>query len=157
MATGNFTISNRCIVVTDEQYEFCDYPNQTDYPTFRHWQVVHRSGYYADSSIDFIPKEVYVDVDFDTVSEAVTALSYDLECSKYAIQKHLKGWAEVKKSGIAFWKFLDSKVDDILVEIANKEKQKVNEYLDTVKEKYGLTEVVVSARFSNGETIYKEV
>ena len=66
MATGNFCYENRCVVVTDDDYEIGNLPemgecvdNSRNYPSylieeFEFWVVVLTAGYYEGACIDYI-------------------------------------------------------------------------------------------------------
>lgn len=66
MATGNFCYENRCVVVTDDDYEMDNLPemgervdNSRNYPSylikeFEFWDVVISAGYYEGACIDYI-------------------------------------------------------------------------------------------------------
>ena len=69
MATGNFAYENRCIVVTDNDYEDGNIPPLGDwekntsrsYPSrllavsddFKFWNIVITTGYYSGACIDY--------------------------------------------------------------------------------------------------------
>lgn len=66
MATGNFCYENRCVIVTDDDYEIDNLPemgervdNSRNYPSylikeFEFWDVVISAGYYEGACIDYI-------------------------------------------------------------------------------------------------------
>ena len=76
MATNNFAYENRCIVVTNEDYEMGNMPSMEEsidvnrsYPSYRlavgedfkFWDIIITSGYYADACIDYTEKDLDVE------------------------------------------------------------------------------------------------
>src|SRR5574344_1091616 len=76
MSTPNFSFSNRCVLITNDDYECGNCPETTDeeigsrsYPSWvvdceendkmKFWRVVITAGYYADQCLDFVEIEPY--------------------------------------------------------------------------------------------------
>ena len=143
MSTCNFAYENRCIVVTNDDYEMDNLPpmgewinGNRSYPSrklavsddFNFFDVVITSGYYQDACIDYIRNE----------QTAEYFLGDTMYCKNYD-------------------EWIESAYDKITEYLADNEERKVNEYLDGVKKLYGYGELRCAGVFSNGEGIYEKV
>lgn len=131
MATGNFMYDNRCVFVSDDDYEFNNHPKteNSKHDTNRSYsrrkladydyiffEIVLTAGYYEGGCIDYIQTEEpdnYEYLGFDTEQDAHDAMV--------------------------------------------KEELEVNKVIDKIKTDYGYPEYAIAARFSNGEAWYTEV
>jgi hypothetical protein len=170
MGTANFHYKNRCIVVTDEDYEFDNLPpikknwNSHDgrelevSDDFDFFDIYLYSGYYQHGNLDYerndttiedrIGNENYYSTKkelFDAIIEEYPGLS------KYRLNK-LCG-----KIGNSFSEFFDKVIDKVTDYLSDKEELKVNKYLDGVKDSYGYDELRTIGRFSNGEALYAKI
>lgn len=113
MATSNFYYENRCIVVTNEDYECDNVPAHSkymqgslrNYPSyilddaeFDFWDVVITSGYYEGACIDYMPKtDMYgQDMvtsrmgyawDYESVHGLVKDFVHEFHLSEYRVKK----------------------------------------------------------------------
>ena len=172
MATGNFCFENRCVVVTNDDYEmdntqklFECVDNNRNYPSwlikeFEYWEVVLTSGYYEGACIDYIKhhKRSPYDVVQGYIGYPSTKKELFKEC------KEAFGLSRRKMQAIC-GNVGDMDIDDYVEKasekvgeyLAKKEEKEVNEYIDKLKEEYGYEEVCRVATFSNGETICRKV
>lgn len=176
MGTRNFKYKNRCIVLTDDDYEFGNHPkmgdhvgNNRDYPSreieeddmpeFHFWKPVITFGYYGDACIDYIRtecdaeywlgNEAYYDTKKDVIDECVNMFGL----SRYRLNKILP---KVYKT-LPFYEWYGDAINALTEYLADLEEKKVNEYLDKLKERYGCEEIVLVATASNGEGFYQKV
>lgn len=178
MGTANFHYKNRCVHVTDNDYECGNYPELGDYrrdslrsfPShklsgydFIFWDIVLTSGYYSDACIDYVEKDYARSIDdrfsswrYDTVTEFCNDLFAEFPdlMSRSKIHRIFSG---LRKSGRSIQSFLDNKYDEFVKIAESIERDRVNAAIDKIKEDYGYDELAVSARFSNGETWYSKV
>ena len=172
MATGNFCYENRCVVVTNDDYEIGNIPemgecvdNSRNYPSylieeFEFWVVVLTVGYYEGACIDYI--EHHKHSPYDVVQGYIGYPSTKKEVFKEC--KEAFGLSRRKMQAIC-GNVGDMDIDDYVENatekvgeyLAKKEEKEVNEYIDKLKEEYGYEEVCRFATFSNGETIYQKV
>lgn len=127
MSTSNFYYKNRCIVVSDEDFDndnVPEYDNRTDYglrsypsfplreqPNCKILIAVLTGAYYSGACIDYIED--------DTRKDEMTEKQYDR-----------------------------------LLEI---EEKRMNKFLDKLRDGYGFDEARCVARFSNGEAVYEKI
>lgn len=172
MATGNFCYENRCVVVSELDFEINNVPERIEcvdynnsFPSwlieeFEYWEVVITSGYYEGACIDY--KEHHSRSAYDVVQGYI-----GYPCSKKELFKSCKeefGLSKRKMQAIC-GNVGDMDIDDYVEKatekvgeyLAEKEEKEVNEYIDKLKEEYGYEEVCRVATFSNGETIYQKV
>lgn len=172
MATGNFCYENRCVVVTNDDYEMDNLPemgvcvdNSRNYPSylieeFEFWEVVLTAGYYEGACIDYIEhhKRSPYDVVQGYIGYPWSKKSLFAEC------KEAFGLSRRKMQAIC-GNVGDMDIDDYVEKatekvgeyLAEKEEAKVNEFIDGLKQLHGYEEVCRVATFSNGETIYRKV
>lgn len=172
MATGNFCYENRCVVVTDGDYEMGNLPemgecvdNSRNYPSylieeFEFWDVVLTAGYYEGACIDYI--EHHKRSPYDTVQGYIGYPSTKKELFKEC--KEAFGLSKRKMQAICgnvgdkdINDYVEKATEKVGEYLAKKEEKEVNEYIDKLKEGYGYEEVCRFATFSNGETIYQKV
>lgn len=178
MATSNFCFENRCIVVKDEDFEFGNVPEHnkynknslSSYPSsildesnFDYWNVVLTSGYYEGACIDYIPRldEYGQDMvtsrmryywSYDSVKQLINDFVDEFRLSVYRVRKLIGKLSEC----VDLEHFCERAFDRVHEYLSKIEEIKVNEFLDELKQRFGYAELYVSARFSNGETIYKQ-
>jgi hypothetical protein len=178
MGAANFNYRNRCVVVTDDDYECGNYPETGDYhrdalrsyPSralegydFNFWDIVLTAGYYSGACIDYVEKNKGRDI-YDYfrphIYESVADFCHDLHrefpglVSKSRIRKIFTG---IKKTGWSVDCFIGERYDDFVSVAEAAERTKVEAAIDKIKEKYGYEEYAVSARSSNGEAWYSKV
>lgn len=172
MATGNFCYENRCVVVTNDDYEIGNLPemgecvdNSRNYPSylieeFEFWVVVLTAGYYEGACIDYIKhhKRSPYDVVQGYIGYPSTKKELFKECKEAFGLSRLKMQAICGNVG-------DKDIDDYVEKatekvgkyLAEKEEDKVNKFIDGLKQLHGYEEVCKVVTFSNGETICREV
>ena len=175
MATGNFAFDNRCIVVTDDDYDngnipsFGEYDNDSlrSYPSrflemsddFDYWNVVITSGYYGDACIDY--KRNDADVEnwmgapcyINSQSELISEVKNIFGFSRHKTLKICGKVSECANIDI----YIERAYERLTEHLADEEEKKVNEALDKLKKEYGYDEVCVDCRASNGETAYRKI
>lgn len=179
MGTCNFCYENRCVVVTNEDYEFGNVPAHHTYDksslrsfpsyflddsVFEFWDVVLTGGYYADACIDYKPKLDQYGQDmvtsrmryyymYNSVTELIEDFVDEFKISRYRVRKLIGKLSECKDLE-RFCERSFYRVNEYLSEL---EEVKVNEFIDQIKEEYGYTEYAVSGTFSNGEAVYSKI
>lgn len=178
MSTSNFCYDNRCVVVTNDDYECGNYPELGDYrheslrsyPShklngfdFTFWELVYTSGYYEHACIDYVPKpdsrSIY---DFFSPSRysSVKEFCDDLVCTFAGIVSKTKIrtlFSGLRHSGQEIYDFLVAKFEVFVEYAADVERPKVDAAIDKIKTDYGYEEYGVCARFSNSETWYSKI
>ncbi|WP_418420164.1 hypothetical protein [Alistipes indistinctus] len=179
MGAPNFCYDNRCVVVTDEDYEVGHHPLIGDYrheslhsyPSrkldgydFHFWDVVLTSGYYSGGCIDYVERQsngrdiwdYFSPYRYESVAEFVgEAYSwFGGLMSKSRIRKIFSGF---KASGNTLSDFIEDRYEEFVTIAENIERERVDAAINKIKEEYGYQEYAVSARFSNGETWYRAV
>lgn len=176
MSTPNFSYQHRCIVVTDEDYEWGNVPEtesvpqgSTSYPyaliptEFRFFNVYLTDGYYEGGCIDYEEKdEEWKDLlGFSWSYEAESKAEFwsDLEeerfnISRYRFNQLCKGIN--RKDYKEAWEFTDKLCEAVGEWLAAQEEMEVNEWLDELMDGYGYKEYECSELFSNGEAWYRE-
>lgn len=172
MATGNFCYENRCVVVTNDDYEIGNLPemgecvdNSRNYPSylieeFEFWVVVLTAGYYEGACIDYIKhhKRSPYDVVQGYIGYPSTKKELFKEC------KEAFGLSRRKMQAIC-GNVGDMDIDDYVEKasekvgeyLAEKEEAKVNKFIDGLKQLHGYEEVCRVTTFSNSETIYRKI
>ena len=174
MSTCNFAYKNRCIVVTNDDFEMDNLPpmgkwlnNDFNYPSrilaisddFDFWDIVMTSGYYEAACIDYIESERDVEyflgstMYYSTKRELFNACKEEFGLSEYRLCKIC---GKVKDFN-DYDEWIESSYEKITKYLADNEERKVNEYLDGVKKLYGYGELKCTGVFSNGEGIYEKV
>ena len=172
MATGNFCYENRCVVVTNDDYEIGNLPemgecvdNSRNYPSyllkeFEFWVVVLTAGYYEGACIDYIKhhKRSPYDVVQGYIGYPPTKKELFKECkeafglSRRKMQAICGNVGDMDIDG-----YVEKATEKVGEYLAKKEEKEVNEYIDKLKEEYGYEEVCKVVTFSNGETICRKV
>jgi hypothetical protein len=171
MGAANFCYENRCIVVTNEDFEFGNVPAHNkfhpgslhSYPSyflddsdFEFWDVVLTAGYYEAACIDYERNsacvEDWIGCDWISQKDFFEDIHYQFGLSYYKIRKLCGNIGDME-----FWRYTSKACDAITDYLADLERDKVNEFLDKLKSDYGFEEYGVSARFSNGETWYSKI
>lgn len=172
MSASNFCYQNRCVVVTNEDFEIDNVPergkcidNDRSYPSwlieeFEFWEVVLTSAYYEGACIDYI--EHHKHSPYDVVQGYIGYPSTKKELFKEC--KEAFGLSKRKMQAICgnvgnmdIDDYVEKATEKVGEYLSEKEEKEVNEYIDKLKEEYGYEEVCRVATFSNGETIYRKV
>ena len=181
--TSNFDYDHRCVVVTDEDYEMDNVPavdhdkdyGSRSYPRYpladygtETFAVTLNPGYYEAACIDYCPKNSdYTDVKWyaEAAGKEYTAQMenrdpdegdaldwYDIdpeELLEVNEQEYFESAKNIELAAHQLEKTIEKKFRDEEVE--------VNKQIDEIMEEYGYDEYGVSARFSNGETMYSKI
>lgn len=175
MSAPNFSYDRRCVLVTNDDFEFGNVPahsipfgNDRSYPSvvldkylddFTTIAIVLTSGYYADACIDIVDREDkirelvgYPDY-YATYSreELVEEICYFLGCSRNFANKHLKG---CRTTDINYARKLEKALDELVEAWRDAEVEKANKVVDKIMKDYGYKELTKVAQFSNGEAWY---
>jgi len=177
MSAPNFSYSRRCVLVTNDDYEYGNCPalgkcfdNDRDYTStylekyeddFSTVAIVLTNGYYEHACIDIVDDDSLVselsrsDYHFArlTRDELYDELYYYFKgnISKRMMLRHLKG-LNVRDED--YQSKLAHAVDAMFEEVRDYEVKKANKAVNQLMKSYGLRELVCVARFSNGEAWY---
>lgn len=176
MSTPNFSYENRCVHITNEDYEMGNVPETanrscndnryypsyeveaTEYPQRKPiaHSIVITPGYYEDACLDYISNgfDIHNDINgcyrFDTIQEFIEEVQYFYPTiSAYRIRKCLGKMGDQTREEY-FYKGLDR----IAEWVEETDAQLCEEIIDHLAESYGYRELVCTARFSNGEAMY---
>ncbi len=178
MSAPNFSYQRRCVVVTNDDYEYGNYPElgkwndgSRSYPSteikesedegLRLIKVVFTPGYYMDACIDAIDAESLTDVLGSAYyfrnhnrKELIDDVHYYFPyASTRLINKCFRGCKVTSED----YEYQLEKAFDILEEALRDEEEKIaNGIINRIKKGYGFREYVCTARFSNGEAIYTD-
>ena len=171
MATSNFFYKNRCVAISNKDFEEgnipeceCDYfgRNKMLLQRVLMFNITINIGYYTGGCIDYAINDNYENIltDFygyyytpSTKKEIINDITY--YCREYI---HLTKKELAKElEGLKFDKDLEQISDRLEALILPKIEDKVNEIIDKIKQEYGYTELTRVATFSNGESIYKRI
>lgn len=169
MAAPNFNYENRCIYVSDEDYEYNNIPNCSelirnghnytclDGYNFNFFDIVLTSGYYEGGCIDYVQRDKdisywlgYSDY-YDTKKQVIADLCSEFNLTKYRANKLCS-----KLSDFAdFGDWYDNMIENVTEYLAEQEEIQVNKAIDQIKKEYGFIELATAWRASNGETGYR--
>lgn len=177
MGTSNFAYENRCVVVTNDDYEFGNLPklgnwvnSNRNYPSrileeydfFKFYQIVLTSGYYEDACIDFVEKN-----DVGDIEDWLGYCLYNLNkkdfikecCDEFGLTKYRinKLCGTIKDCGGDLDCWLSNAVEKITEYLKEIEANECNKVIDQIKKDYGYEEICCIGRFSNGECVYERV
>lgn len=176
MSAPNFNYNNRCVVVTNDDFEMGNMPSLGNIhgdnslrsytsttlsisDDFNYFDIVLTSGYYEHACIDYCDKDgeakgVEYHCGNDGYFTSKIALFNEVKSSFshisiYRMRKLCKGlnYAEDAEKIYAI-------IDEYLKDC---EEKSVNKAIDGIKQKYGYEEYATAYRFSNGETGYRKV
>ena len=177
MGASNFSFDNRCIVVTNDDFEMGNVPSLTDksdrdrcYPStiltisddFRFWDIVLTYGYYEHACIDYRDNEVtcedwlgawhYYSSQQELFEFILNEFKTDYKLTPYRLRKVCGN-----KRRLSMEEYYNVAIERLTEYLRGIEEEQVNKVLDTIKKEYGYDEVAVSCRFSNGETWYSKI
>ena len=173
MSTCNFAYENRCIVVTNDDFEMDNLPpmgkwlnNDFNYPSrilaisddFDFWDIVMTSGYYEAACIDYIESERDVEdflgstCYFDTKEEFFKECKNEFGLSDYRMRKICGNMGKMSLED-----YLEQSYERLTNYLREQEETKVNKCLDGIKHLYGYEEYVLDWRASNGEAGYRKI
>ena len=178
MSAPNFFYDRRCVLVTNEDFDFRNVPAHTEpfgndrcYPSayldeykddFSTVAIVLTSGYYADACIDIVDREDKADELLGYANyysnhnreELVKDICYFLGCSQNFANTRLKGC----RLGSDTYEYdIERAFERIVDDWREVELRKANKVVDKIKKGYGYKELAKSVQFSNGEAWYDEI
>ena len=169
MSTSNFYYKNRCVAISDEDFENgnlpeceCDYfgRNKMLLQRVLMFNITINIGYYTGGCIDYEINDNYENIltDFygsyytpETKAEIINDIAG--YCSEYVTKKELAQELE----GLKIDKDFEQINDNLEALILPKIESKVNEIIDNIKREYGYIELKRISTFNNGEAIYKRI
>lgn len=184
--TGNFYYKNRCVVVTDEDFENDNVPplsdrpidNSRNYPAYEvdiwklykddlkfNIKITFRSGYYEGACIDYLEDEDANPVNYDSMRDIenweldIDIPTYEEMLEKYE-NEHLKEYDDLDNFDYSEDDYENEMFDTAkkqAIKLYDSEIEKANKIIDKIKEDFGYDEYKVSARFSSGETWYSKI
>ena len=174
MATGNFFYQNRCVVITDDDYEIGNVPEREDcvvsdrnFPSYRiegscfdHWDVVITAAYYEGACIDYIRKDQQDEIDsiLNDIDYPYTKKELFGECRRaYGISRRTMQKIAGNVNGRGICEYVDDALIAVADYLAEQEEKEVNEFIDHIKVEYGYDEVACIGHASNGEAFYQKV
>lgn len=156
MATGNFFYQNRCVVITENDYEVGNVPekgealdNDSYYPSatlkapcFDYWTAVITDGYPSGSCIDYIRRE-------DGINMVVGYIGYPssqselIDACRQAFGLSVNKIKEIigNVNGADIDQYIEEAEGRIADYLAEQEEKEVNEFIDHIKETYGYREL----------------
>lgn len=176
MATGNFAYTNRCVYVSDDDYECGNMPKLGSWLTpprhsfnsykledynedLQFYQIIYTSGYYEGGCIDYETTERSLDEYIGNCHYINTCKDFFHEVKQYfdiqnsklqRICKRLKDFEN-------FESWLNHAYNAVESYLVEQEERICNERIDTIKEDFGYIELQTSAHFSNGEVCYNQI
>lgn len=171
MGTSNFFYKNRCVAISDADFELGNLPecendffgrNKMLLQKVLMFDVTINLGYYSGGCIDYQINDSYDNIinDFygyyytpstkkEMINDICTYCKDTINVSKKGLQRELKG--------LSLSKDFDAILGKIEDYILPKIESKVNEIIDNIKREYGYIELKRISTFSNGEAIYKQI
>ena len=175
MSAPNFSYDRRCVLVTNDDFEWDNVPAHTEpfgndrsYPScylddykddFATVAIVLTAGYYSDACIDIVDREDKADELLGYANyycnhnreELVNDICYFLGCTRNFANTRLKGC----KVGSDTYEYdIERAFERIVEDWREVEVRKADKVLNKIKRQYRYKELVCSARFSNGEAWY---
>ena len=174
MATSNFAYENRCIVVTNEDWEDGNVPplgeweenTNRNYPSrllavssdFDFWNIVITSGYYEGACIDYKENDIDVEYWIGDTYYYNSQKAFFKEChTDFGISYYRLRKVCGKVGDMDIETYLENAYEKLTDYLRKKEEAKVNAYLDGVKKLYLYDEVTCVGRASNGQAFYQKV
>lgn len=171
MATANFFYNNRCVAISDIDFELGNLPEcENDYygrdkmllQKVLMFEITINIGYYSGGCIDYAINDSYDNIvnDFygyyyepstkkELINDICAYCKDTIDISKRSLQRLLKG--------MSLSKDFDAIADKIDNYILPKIESKVNRLIDEIKKEYGYKELQKVSVFSNGEAIYRQI
>ena len=171
MATANFFYKNRCVAISDDDFETGNVPecesnfwgrNKMLLQKVLMYNITINLGYYTGGCIDYEINDNYDNIinDFygyyytpSTKRELINDIAY--YCSDY-IKVSKRELTKVLRA-LSMSKDFETITDKIEDYILPKIESKVNDIIDNIKREYGYIEFTRIATLSNGEAIYKQI
>lgn len=171
MGTSNFFYKNRCVAISDDDYNNGNVPEcESDYfgrdkmllQRVLMYNITINIGYYTGGCIDYSINDNYENIINEyygyyytpsTKKELVNDIAY--YCSEY-IKVSKRELTKVLR-GLRIDKDFEQISDMLDNFILPKIEDKVNDIIDNIKREYGYIELKRISTFSNGESIYKQI
>lgn len=171
MGTSNFFYSNRCVAISDDDYNTGNVPECENKYFGRDKMLLQRVlmynitiniGYYTGGCIDYEINDNYENIINEyygyyytpsTKKEIINDIAYYcsdyITVSKRELTKVLRG-LRIDKD----FEQISDRLDNFILP---KIEDKVNDIIDNIKREYGYIELKRISTFSNGEAIYKQI
>ena len=171
MATSNFFYNNRCVAISDADFEDGNLPEcESDYfgrdkmllQKVLMYNITINVGYYTGGCIDYEINDNCDNIINDiygyyytpsTKKELINDIAYYcsdyIKVSKRELTKVLRG-LRINKD----YEQISDTLDNFILP---KIEDKVNDIIDNIKREYGYIELTRIATMSNGEAIYKKI
>lgn len=171
MGTSNFFYKNRCVAISDADFEDGNLPkcendffgsNKMLLQKVLMYNITINIGYYSGGCIDYQINDSYENIITDfygyyytpsTKKEIINDICFyckdTTSISKRSLQRLLKG--------LSLSKDFEAIIDKIENFILPKIESKVNQIINDIKREYGYIELTRISTFSNGEAIYKKI
>lgn len=175
MSAPNFSFQNRCVLITEEDYDEGNVPKlgtwddgDRYYPAseiaessdLKTVKVVITTGYYRDACLDYIKtgKNLLDYINYDyclsdyTRKELVNEIQYFFPwLSTRLINKVFKGCDRRKEDNLQRIQDAVYRMNEIILE---KESEMADKMINRIMKQYGYRELCCKGVFSNGEAIY---
>ena len=171
MGTSNFFYKNRCVAISDNDYNTGNVPEcESDYfgrdkmllKKVLMFDITINIGYYTGGCIDYAINDNFESIIADyygyyytpstkkeLIADIVYYCSEYIKVSKRELTKVLRG-LRIDKD----FEQISDRLDNFILP---KIESKVNEIIDNIKREYGYIELKRISTFSNGEAIYKQI
>lgn len=159
MSIGNFHYENRCVYVTNEDFEFDNVPNIRCHSNivetnkdFNFFDIVINSGYYEGACIDYesnghdITEAIGDIAYYSNVKELFNEITDNFDISIYKLRKLCGNIGDMDLDD-----YFNMVVEKVTEYLKDKEEIEVNKGIDNIKREYGYRELRTIAVFSNGE------
>lgn len=171
MGTSNFFYKNRCVAISDDDYNNGNVPEcESKYfgrdkmllQKVLMYNITINVGYYTGGCIDYAINDNYDNIINEyygyyytpsTKKELINDIAY--YCSEY-IKVSKRELTKVLR-GLRIDKDFEKISDRLEALILPKIEDKVNDIIDNIKREYGYIELKRISTFSNGEAIYKQI
>ena len=175
MATSNFDYENRCVVITNEDFEDGNIPATNGYignrrvytrlrvdidEDLRYYDIVITYGYYEHACLDFVEKSnpedclsLYGSCEFKNAHELHKCMSEDFGISVPTARRACGKSSENE----GFWDYVSAAFERMDDYLKYHEAKICNRIIDRIKKDYGYEEWARYATSSNGETIYRKI
>lgn len=180
MGATNFAYKNRCVVVTDEDYEYENHPERgeyisnyyfrdcyptyvlSDYDFFKFHDIVISTGYYEGGCIDFVEKRGVDDIEYYIGNQDyyrckcdfIKEVNEEFSLSTYRIKK-LCG--NLKDFGGDLKAWINNAYNRVTDYLKEKEAEECHKVIDQIRDEYGYEEYYKTGRFSDGTSLYERV
>lgn len=171
MGTSNFFYKNRCVAISDRDFEDGNLPecekdffasNKMLLKKVLMFDITINIGYYTGGCIDYAISDNYESIIADyygyyytpstkkeLINDICTYCKDTISISKRSLQRLLNGLSLSKD-----FEAITDKIEDYILP---KIESKVNQIINDIKREYGYIELTRISTFSNGEAIYRQI